>query len=266
MKKLSCGMVIVMGIVFLFSNFVWSKPIEIKYGSWELSAALGETGPLVEASDTGNSLGSGSAEVSYNGTNASTSGSVSSSGISAGQFGGDGGVQWYSINTLITGSSAEFTNILNLNISFNLDYSDEFLGSGWGRPIFTFALIDTTDSIDYVNDSIDGWGSIGASGLTSGVWTSLDPDFAYYPDLTYSYSSDWDLDPTHSYKFYIELEGTSGLTGTGGSIGIGGWDGSISNFHAEATPASVPEPATFFLLGSGLIAFTSFKKRLKQSL
>jgi len=139
---------------------------------------------------------------------------------------------WYQSLAYVGVASDPFTNALAFNIS--LDWSVDFnfdTNYNNGEAKIAIGLIDWTLTTN----------------PASPVFVAQEI-YSYTTTDNGSYSNSWTLDPTHQYIFGVGVY--AALNGAEDSWG-GYVDAEISNLQASAS--TVPEPATVFLLGLGLL-------------
>ena len=152
---------------------------------------------------------------------------------------------WYSALSKVAVGSNLFDGATTFSLTFDwetyFDISNTTNNSGTTK--YAVGLIDWTLTTDPNNPSY--------------VYNQV---FEISSETSGSFSQSWNLDPTHQYLWGVGA--LAELTGyedsNGGAVGI-----TLENFNPQATP--VPEPATLFLLGSGLglVGLASRKKKNK---
>jgi len=134
--------------------------------------------------------------------------------------------------------------------------SDPFTGA----PLFTLSF-DWTVDMDF-----DSAYNTGDAKIAVGIidWTqTTDPNnpvvvaqdiFDYADSDSGTYTNSWNLDPTHAYIFGVGA--LASISGSEDYLG-GSVDVYIDNLHAS----TVPEPASVFLVGAGLLALAAGYRR-----
>jgi hypothetical protein len=147
-------------------------------------------------------------------------------------------------------SMAYASTTLKFASTFNGLASIQFSGDFAGDLVSNarFYLTDLTAS----KQLLDGF--INTSGLQVYVPSSLNADSGYHPDFTFTYDA-WD--PSHVYVLNMCVYAYDDMPNCGGHSHASLWT------DMELIP--VPEPATFFLLGSSLIALAGLRKKFIQN-
>ena len=158
--------------------------------------------------------------------------------------------------------------VLDIDPSINGIFGNDLLTSGWFDPVLESMLGYPSGEhgyIDYVHfDFID------SDNLNGTMLLDLNPVYDdVIPDPIVLLPGDANGDGVVSASDYSSVQANFGATGEPGIMGDANGDGVVSasdyssvqsNFGNTAPPLAVPEPASIFLFGAGIIAIIRRRK------
>jgi large repetitive protein len=157
-----------------------------------------------------------------------------------GRFGGTSGAQTVNKTYALSGTQTQVT------VTFNFYEIDS-----WDYEYFKVFINDAVvSSLDFKHNVDDGTRH-GLTKIFSGDNGNINYGFSTWPDQGYL------------YQFVINTTGTSLKLGFGSTLnqGIGDEAWGIDNVIISDNASSVPIPAAFWLLGSGLVGLVGLRKR-----